>query len=402
MTAKVKDIKHKRHKGFSLKTQKNRIFSFLLCVLCVLFAPFVFRKIYIDIPATLPEENQGETFALRYAEGFKVTCYPDYTVVDIHDPWKPQRNLQRYILIGRDREIPANLPLGTLIRTPIRKAVVFTAVHCAALDELGVIDEVVGVCEPRFINNPAMHSRLSEGLIADMGESVSPNTEKMIAMGVEVILASPFQNAGYGSVEKTGIPIIECADYMETTPLGRAEWLRLLGLLTGKTTLADSLFQETEARYIEIKNAVKNITRRPTLFTEKKYGSTWYVPSGKSFMAHLYNDAGADYVFSYLPGSGGTPLSFETVLDKAIHADCWLFNYSRDTEMTYQVLAAEYVLYTEFDAFKHQRIYGNNTTTSLFYEEAPMHPDYLLRELAAILHPELMPDYKLRYYHSLR
>jgi iron complex transport system substrate-binding protein len=239
-------------------------------------------------------------------------------------------------------------------------------------------------------------------MMADLGESVSPNAEKMIELRAEVLLASPFQNAGYGAVEKTGIPIIECADYMETTPLGRAEWLRFLGLFTGKTALADSLFQETEARYAELRNTVADIAYRPTLFTEKKYGSTWYVPAGQSFMAQIYRDAGAGYVFSDLSGSGGTPLSFETVLDKAIHADFWMFNYSLDTEMTYQALAAEYALYTHFDAFKKQHVYGCNTSTSLFYEEVPMHPDYLLRELIAIFHPEQMPDYSFRYYHPLR
>ena len=348
------------------------------------------------------KEVQGEEYTLHYAEGFKMTSYPDYTIVEVRNPWNHQRYLQRYVLVDRDKDIPTQLPSGTLIRIPIQRVVVFTAVHCAVLDELGVIDQVIGVCEPRFINNPTIHSRVREGLIADMGESVSPNAEKMIEQDVEVILASPFQNAGYGSVEKTGIPVIECADYMEATPLGRAEWIRLFGLFTGKTVLADSLFYETEARYIEIKDAVANVERRPTLFTEKKYGSNWYVPSGESFMAQLYNDAGADYIFNYLPGSGGTPLSFETVLDKAIHADFWIFNYSLDSEMTYQALAAEYAPYTNFKAFKGKQVYGNNTDISLFYEEAPMHPDYLLRELAAILHPELMPGYQLRYFHQLR
>jgi iron complex transport system substrate-binding protein len=344
----------------------------------------------------------GEIYPLRYAEGFKVLCYPDYTVVDVVDPWNLQRNLQRYVLIDRNTDIPAGLPAGTLIRTPIQKIVVYTAVHIAALYELGGIDDIAGVCEPRFINHPAVRPYLAEGLIADMGESVSPNTEKMIASGVEVILASPFQNAGYGAVEKTGIPVIECADYMETTPLGRAEWIRFLGLFTGKTALADSLFRETEARYLEIKNRVANVASRPTLFTEKRYGSTWYVPAGQSYKAQLYHDAGADYVFSYLPGSGGAPLNFETVLDKAIHADFWLFNYNMNTEMTYQALEAEYALYAHFDAFKQHRVYGCNTDISLFYEEAPMHPDYLLRELVAIFHPEQMPGYRLRYFHLLK
>ncbi|MDR0796029.1 MAG: ABC transporter substrate-binding protein [Tannerella sp.] len=353
-------------------------------------------------PSSFPGETQGVEYVLRYAEGFKVVCYPDYTIIEVRDPWNPRRNLQRYVLIDRNKVRPAYLPAGTLILVPIRKMAVTTAVHCAVLEELGVINDVIGICEPRFVINPAIRSRLADGLIADMGESVSPNAEKMIEQGVEVLIASPFQNAGYGSVEKTGIPVIECADYMETTPLGRAEWIRFLGLFTGKSTLADSLFPETETRYLEIKNTLANISHRPTLFTEKRYGSTWYVPSGRSYMAQLYHDAGADYVFSYLPGSGGAPLNFETVLDKAIHAGFWLFNYSRSTEMTYQFLESEYTLYSHFDAFKAQRVFGCNTNTSLFYEETPFHPDYLLRELATIFHPELMPGYHFRYFHPLR
>jgi len=370
-------------------------FILVLIPLCLLFSCHMRQGIS-------PEEIQGEEYTLHYAEGFKVTCFPNYTVVDVRDPWNSRRNLQRYVLVDRNKELPVYLPAGTLIYTPIQNVVVYTAVHCAVLDELDAMDNVIGVCEPRFINTPTIRSRVAEGLIADMGEAVSPNIEKMIEQHVEVILASPFHNAGYGSVEKTGIPIIECADYMETTPLGRTEWIRFFGMLTGKTGLANSLFQETEARYTEIKNRVADVTIRPTLLTEKKYGSTWYVPGGKSFMAHLYRDAGADYVFSYLPGAGGMPLSFETVLDKAIHADFWLFNYALDTEMTYQSLEAEYSLYANFDAFKKHRIYGCNTEFSLFFEEVPMHPDYLLRELAAIFNPELMPDqYRFRYFHPL-
>ena len=350
----------------------------------------------------LPDETQGEAYIVRYAEGFKATCYPDYTIVEVRDPWNHQRNLQRYILVDRKKEIPALLPEGMLIRTPIQKVVAYMAVHCTALDELGVIDDIIGVCEPRFINSPVVHSRLADGLIVDLGESVSPNTEKIIELGVEVILTSPFHNAGYGAVEKTGIPIIECADYMETTPLGRAEWLRFFGLFTGQTALADSLFQETEIRYLEIKNAVADISRRPTVFTEKKYGAAWYVPAGQSYMAQLYNDACANYVFSDLPGSGGTPLSFEAVLDKAIHADFWLFNYNRDTDMTYQSLEAEYTLYANFDAFRQRRVYGCNTDFSIFFEETPIHPDYLLSELVAIFHPEQMLGYQFRYFHPLK
>ena len=150
------------------------------------------------------------------------------------------------------------------------------------------------------------------------------------------------------------------------------------------------------------KALVENVSYRPKLLTGMKYGSPWYVPSGESFMANIYKDAGADYIFSYLPGTGSVPMSFETVFEKAIHADIWLINFNREEDMTYNALKSDYSPYSRFDAFRNRRIYGNNTNRSLFYEEAPMHPDYLLAELIAIFHPQLLPDYKLRYFAPLK
>jgi len=338
---------------------------------------------------------------IQYAEGFTVTQFDGYKLIEVKDPWNEHGYLQRYVLVDRDRELPANLPQGTVVRVPIKKITVFTSVHCAVLDELGVAGDIVGVCESRYMNIPSVQARLKEGLTFDLGESTQPNVEKMIELGTEVVLASPFQNGSYGAVEKIGIPILECADYMETVPLGRAEWIRFIGYFVSKEATADSLFTETEKRYQEAKVLTENVTVRPTLLTGKKYGSSWYVPSSGSYMANLYKDAGVDYIFSYLPGTGSAPLNFETVLDKAIHADYWIFNYNQAEDMTYPMLKAEYDPYSNFDAFKNRRIYGCNTNTSPFYEEVPMHPDYLLKELVALFHPAVLPGYHLRYFTKL-
>ena len=258
------------------------------------------------------------------------------------------------------------------------------------------------MCESRYIHAPAVRERIRKGLIKDLGEATSPNVERMIEIGTEVVLASPFNHGSYGAVGKTGIPVIECADYMETDPLGRAEWVKFIGLLTGRNERADSLFRETEANYRRIKAMAENVEYRPGLMTGKKYGSPWYVPSGESFMARIYKDAGADYLFRYLPGTGSTPMSFEAVLDKAVHADVWLIQYNQEKEMTYDALKADYSSYSRFDAFRNRRIYGCNTNYSLYYEEVPMHPDYLLAELIAIFHPRLLPEHKFRYFFPLK
>ncbi|MDD2437591.1 MAG: ABC transporter substrate-binding protein [Massilibacteroides sp.] len=336
-----------------------------------------------------------------YASGFMVTGHEGYTVAEVADPWDSTKILQRYILIDRDQPMPSGIPQGTILRVPVKNVVVYSTVHVAMLDLLGEVDKVVGVCETEYISTPAIREGLAEGRIADLGQSTTPNVEKMIEIGTEVIIASPFQNTGYGTVEKLGFPIVEGADYMERSPLGRAEWIRFYGLLFNRTQKADSLFRKTEERYLALKKVASAVQEKPSVLSEKRYGATWFVPGGDSYMAEMYADAGADYVFKDLPGSGSLALSFETVLDKAIHADYWLMKYHDDCPLTYKTLRGEYTPYENFDAFKKKQVYGSNSAEVPYYEEAPLHPDYLLEDLVKIFHPELLPEHTLRYFRPL-
>lgn len=339
---------------------------------------------------------------ILYATGFTVERFEDYTSVEVHDPWDSTRLLQRYLLVDRNKEVPTELPKGTVIQIPVRNIVVYTSVHAAIIDQLQETDKIIGVCEPRYMDTPYIQEGLKAGRIADMGEATSPDVEKMMNMNTELVIVSPFQNSSYGPVEKLGIPIIEGADYMESLPLGRTEWVRFYGMLFGKEQMADSIFKETEKAYLALKELAVQATTHPTVISEKKFGASWFMPAGESYIANLYKDAGADYMFKDLPGAGSTPLAFETVLDKAIHADMWLIKYNQAKDMTYQELRGEYTPYENFDAFKKRMIYGCNTGVVPYYEEFPLHPDYLLKDLIWVFHPELLPDYKPRYYQKMK
>ena len=345
---------------------------------------------------TLTEER------IAYAQGFSVTHFANYTQVEVRDPWDTTRLLQRYLLIDRSQTKPEGLPKGTVVSVPIKNVVVYTSVHASIIDQLGETDKIVGVCEPRYMDTPSIQEGIAKGTIADLGEATSPNVEKMIEIGAELVIASPFQNGSYGPVEKIGIPIIEGADYMESLPLGRTEWIKFYGLLFGQTQRADSLFAATEQSYLGLCDLAKQATERPVVFPDKRYGSSWYMPAGDSYMAHLFADAGADYVFRNLPGTGSTPLAYERVFDEAIHADIWLIKYNQPTDLTYAELKTEYAPYANFDAFKQRHIYGCNTGRVPYYEEFPLHPDYLLKEFIALFHPSLLPDYTFRYYEPMK
>ena len=339
--------------------------------------------------------------SIQYAQGFTVQRFDTYIMVEVRDPWDSTRLLQRYLLVDRTKSVPGGLPKGTIVKVPVKDIVIYTSVHAAIIDQLHETDKVIGVCEPRYMDTPAIQEGIQAGRIADLGEATSPNIEKMIEIGAELVIASPFQNSSYGPVEKIGIPIIEGADYMEAFPLGRTEWIRFYGLLFGKEEMADSIFKETEQAYLSLKDLTANIDNRPTVLSEKKFGSSWYVPSGDSYMAHLIEDAGADYMFKDLPGAGSTPLAFETVFDKAIHADIWLVKYNQSSEMTYNDLRSEYTPYENFDAFKKKRIYTCNTGAVPYYEEFPIHPEYLLKDLIWIFHPELVFGNSPRYFREM-
>lgn len=144
---------------------------------------------------------------------------------------------------------------------------------------------------------PEVQDGCRNGEIVDCGNGMNPDIEKIIDLRPDAIMLSPFENSGgYGRVGKLGVPVIECADYMETSPLGRAEWLRFYGLLVGQEQRGDSLFAQIEKEYLALKDLAAQATSRPTVLSDLKYGSAWYIAGGQSTTGRLYADAGADYV----------------------------------------------------------------------------------------------------------
>ena len=349
-----------------------------------------------------PENAARAADTIRFARNLHIEYFDDYTSVRIRDPWDTLRQRQHYVLVDRTRPIPANLPAdGILIRVPVEKAVIYTSVHTAIAEQLGALDRVCGVCEPQYITSPEVLRRIEAGRIADLGMSTSPNVEKIVDIGTDMIIASPFENSGYGSAEKLGIPIVEAADYMENHPLGRTEWVLFYGLLLGRRSEAEQVFAETERRYFELKALAAGCTHRPTVVLERKYGNSWAVPSGGSYIGVMHADAGADYIFREYPGTRSVHLTFEEVYDRAGDADCWFLKYDTRTPLTYDLLAQEYQPYANFRPWKQRRIFACNTITSTYYDDITLHPDRVLEDLIALYHPELLPGHEQRYYFPL-
>ena len=345
----------------------------------------------------------GDTLSLRHAENLIVVEYPDYTLAALRNPWDTLKTLHTYVLVPKDKPLPDNLPEGTVVRTPLARSLVYSSVHCGLLADLGVADAIGGVCDLRYINLPQVVERHARGEIVDCGNGMNPDIERIIQLHPDAILLSPFQdNNGYGRIGRLDIPLVECADYLETSALGRAEWMRFYGRLFGVAGRADSLFAGVEERYERLKARAMFSSMSLSVFGDLKYGSVWYVTGGRSPMGRLYADACGRYVFADEDTSGSRPLSFETVFDRAHEADVWLIKYNRDSDLTYAGLRADYAGYAGFKAFRQRNIYGCNTARVNYYEETPFHPDYLLSDLIQILHPELGGLGGLRYFCKLK
>lgn len=363
----------------------------------------------------------GQTDTLRYAENIRITRFDGFTEVRLRNPWDTAAVLHTYLLVPADAPVPASLPEGTLVRTPLRRAGVATAVACGLIEELGRVDAIAGVCEQQYIHQPSIQEGLKAGRIADFGSGMNPDIEHIMATAPDALLLTPFEHSGgYGRVERLGIPIIECAEYMETSALGRAEWVRFYALLFGAEAAGDSIFAHVERNYAELvalvaHNTTDSATKssslaphpssltahpssRPSILTETMYGGQWFVPCAQSTMGRMYADAGATNPFADMAGSGSIGLSFEEVLERAQDADVWLVKYNQSAPVGYEQLARDYRPYTQFRAWRERHIWACNLDATLFYEETPFHPDRLLRDLVIILHPELMPGEETRYY----
>ena len=333
--------------------------------------------------------DQGDTIPMHYARNLTMVAHEGYTEVMIRNPWDTTSVLHHYALVEQGNQ--ATLPHGaTVVNVPLRRAGIFTAVHCGLVKELGCEPSIRGICEIEYINIPSIRKAVKEGRVANFGSAMEPTIEVIMDAQPDGLLISPFENSGgYGRVERLGIPIIECADYMEYSPLARAEWMRFYGRLFGQGKRADSLFLSVEQSYVSLRARVGKVDHRPTLVAEKPYSGVWYVPGGNSTMGILYQDAGADYLFADRQKNGSLALSVETVFEVGQQADIWLIKYNQPTPLTREQLKADYPLFAHFRSFQTGRIYGCNQETSRFYEETPYHPDRLLSNLVEIIHPEL-------------
>ena len=269
---------------------------------------------------TMPADS-----ALEYSGLLRIEEADNYIHARILDPSDSTVQIASYVLIDRNRPQPSSLPDGIVVRVPVESVVIYSSVHAAPLKELGALGIVKGVADAQYFTMPEIAEKIKTGEIEDIGSPASPSLEKLIRMQPDLVIASVYDGANLPDLSRAGVNYLKMADNLESTPLGRAEWIRFLGLITGKRQKADSIFNSVAAEYKKLCNIASGAKEKPTVLTENMYQGIWYVPAGDSYQARMLADAGCRYPWKDTKGTGSLPLAFEEVLEKAGNADIWLY-----------------------------------------------------------------------------
>ena len=362
-------------------------------VAAVLLGPLLLAACRRDAPPAAPPAAPAPSDTVRYAEGFRLRTEGGARVAEV----RQGDRVSRFVLVGPGAAPPAGVA-GTVVRVPVRRVVALSTTHLGFLAALGATDAVAGVSGKGWVNTPAVLARLAAGTAHDVGEPGAVDPEAVAAARPDVVLA---EEAAVTTPRLAGVgaPVVPVLDYLEPTPLGRAEWLVFVGALVGREAEARARFDSVAARYERLAARARATSPQPTVLFNAPYRGVWYVPGGRSFLAALGADAGGAYPWGADTARTSLPLSFEQVLAKAQGTDVWLHVQAP----TRAALAGQDARLRLFRPFGTGRVYSHDARVSPgggydYFETGAVEPDVVLADLVALLHPALLPGHRLTYY----
>jgi iron complex transport system substrate-binding protein len=379
---------------------------------------YIFLFIAIALTICLPCIVLGESGGLfpdmvnpEFAKGFSVEYHDTYKVIHIHDPWGRDTENYTYLLVQRGEEVPAGYPNAKVFFIPLENVVTLGAVQIPFISKLGEIATITGHNGVNLVQDPEFIQLVQKGDIIEIGSGeLSMGTmlkmEDLIELEPDAVFCVANGNKEYDNhykLQEAGLKPVISAEWMEDSPLGRAEWIKFFSLFYNKEKTANQVFDQVKKNYLETKEIVQNISKKPTIFSGIDYQGSWYAPGGSSYVAAFFRDAGGNYLLGDGNDRGDKTLDFESVYDKAQAADYWInIGYADNID---ELLALDQ-RYQKFKAFQENRNYHYNARVNEYggndyWQSGIISPDVVLADLVKILQPDLLSDHDLYYYQHI-
>ena len=348
---------------------------------------------------SLTKNTSTTSYKIKYAKGFDIISNGNQQKLIIKKTFYNDTDSITY-LISDKTNIDKNE-----IKIPVKKLVATSTTHIPMLELLASENKLIGFPDTKYICSEKTRKLIDIGKIIDLGSGQDMNTEILLALQPELVVGFSLQsnNKIYNNIKKAKIPVIFNGDWLEETPLGRAEWIKFFGVLLDKQKQADSIFNVIESEYLNAKKTALKNQNQPTILSGNMFKDIWNVPAGESYMATYFRDANLNYIWKNTEGKGSLQLNFESVLEKGKNAEYWINCGNFDTK---EQMKNSNHLFEEFSSFQKSNLfttYKKRTQTGglLFYELSTVRPDLVLKDLIKITQPKALPDYKFSFFDRL-
>lgn len=375
--------------------------SFLsLCLLIVLLAACNGKK-----TASISDFS-NQLYTPEYASGFSIKGADGYesSIITVTNPWQGADSITTQLFIARGGESAPEGFTGQVLEGDALRIVAMSSTHIAMLNAIGEAGRVVGVSGIDYISNPVIAANRDS--IGDVGYEGNINYELLISLDPDLVLLYGVNGASSmeGKLNELGIPFMYVGDYLEESPLGKAEWMVALSEVVGKRTEGEQVFGGIPVRYNDLKKRVADtVLDAPSVMLNTPYGDSWFMPSTESYVARLVKDAGGDYIYKKNTGNASLPIDLEEAYKLTSEADMWL-NVGMANSL--DELRTSCPKFSDTRCFRNGSVWNNNLKTNAaggndYYESAVVNPDILLRDLVKIFHPELVEE-DFVYYKQLK